>query len=351
MKALVYEKPGRANGAIREIEKPVCGPEEVLIKVMACAICKPAESSHDRESGSLLGVYPATPGHEFSGVVEEAGERVTNVRVGDRVVADNAYSCGTCHFCQMGQPEMCTDYRCQGHNMQGGFAQYMKAHASKVHAFSEAVSYDSACVAELINCATSAVENAELRYGDSVVIIGCGSSGHLIAQLVKHSNAGRVVALDTVPSKLDRISGYGVETLLVDPEDYGRHETALKEWFPHGIDVVIDAAGDDGEMLERMLPLLAPYGRLVLYSFFYFEPKEFHVPPGLMIKKGLKITSAPLRQHNFGKVVALLEEGTVDTRNLITHTFALEDYFQALDVALQDREAMKVIIHPNGSEI
>ena len=346
MKALVYEKPGRKNGSIKMITVPQCGKNDVKIKVMSCAICKPAESSHDRESGSLLGEYPATPGHEFAGEIVETGENVKNVKVGDRVIANNAYPCGCCYYCQTGRPEMCLDYKCQGHNMQGGFAQYIICRADKCYKFSEKISYDNACIAELINCCRAAVNNAELKYGDNVVIIGCGSSGNLIAQMLKKSNAGKVVALDKLSSKLDKIAEYGVETIKVDSDDYSIHEKKLSELFENGIDVVIDAAGDDGEMLERIMPLMAAGGRLVLYSFFYFEPKSFKVEPGLMIKKGLKITSAPL-QSEWYKSIRSVEDGLVESKAIISKCYSLDDYFVALDKVLNDDEVMKVIIHPN----
>ncbi len=346
MKAVVYDKPGRANGSVKEIPRPVCGDNDVLIKVMACGICKPAESSHDR-TGSLLGVYPAVPGHEFAGIAVEVGKNVKHVKVGDRVTADNGVQCGTCYYCQIGLPTMCENFKSQGHNLQGGFAQYVLCKAEKVYTFSEKISFDSACLCELTNCALSCVDNCELKYGDNVAIIGCGSSGSLIAQLIKNSCADRVVALDILPSKLERVSKLGIETILVDPDNYDKHENALKEMFPYGIDVIVDAAGDDGPMVERMMRLLAPKGRFVMYSFFYREPKTVKIEPGLLIRKGLKITSAPLQMYRFRDCINILEQGKVDPGSVISCVYPLEKYFEALDRVMNDPEVMKVIIHPN----
>ncbi len=347
MKALVYEKPGRANGHITMIPKPVCGDNEVLMKVMACAICKPAESSHDRTTGSLMGKYPATPGHEFAGIAEEVGKNVTDIKVGDYIIADNAYPCGHCYYCKSNRPMMCENYRCQGHNMQGGFAQYMVCKSDNVFSFSKDIPFDKACMSELVNCASSAVNYAELKYGENVAVFGCGSSGNLIAQLMKNSNAGTVVALDTVQSKLDRIKPYGIETILVDPEDFSKHEAVLKEMFPHGIDVIVDAVGDDGPLLESNMKLLSAGGRLMVYSFFYFEPKTFHVDPGLMIRKGLKLIGCPLQGYNFGNCIHDIELGKVDTGAIIDTIYPLDDYFIALDRVLNEPGSMKMIIHPN----
>jgi len=346
MKALVYERPGRENGAIREIPVPVCGDDQVLIKVMSCGICKPAELSHDR-NGSLLGQYPATPGHEFAGVAVEVGRHVKNVKAGDRVVADNGYQCGTCYYCQHGMPSMCENYRAQGHNMQGGFAQYIACDASKVYAFGEDISFDAASLCELINCALSCVDSAEIHYGDHVAIIGAGSSGSIISQLIRNSGAGRVVVLDYMQSKLDRLMPLGIETVLVDLDDYSKHETILNTMFPNGIDVIIDAAGDDGPLFEHMVKLLAPYGRYVMYSFFYNEPKTIWIEPGLLIKKGLKLVGVPLRMYHFGDCVRALEEGKIDPDAVITAVYRLDRYFEALDEVVRNNNLLKVVIHPN----
>lgn len=347
MKAVVYEKPGRANGSVCDIPRPVCGDNQVLIRVMACSICKPAESSHDR-AGSLLGRYPAVPGHEFAGIAEVVGKNVTNVAVGDHVTADNGIPCGTCWFCQKGLPTMCENFRSQGHNLQGGFAEYIVCDAAKVYRFSEHLSFDEACVTELIGCALNCVDSAQLRYGDNVVIIGCGSSGAILAQLFRHSQAGRVVVLDTMASKLERAKAFGVETLLVDPADFSKHERALKQMFPHGVDVFVDAAGDDQQMFDSCVQLLAPKGRYVLYSFFYQEPKYVRVEPGLMIRKGLQIVGSPLQMFRFRDCLDALEQGKVDAKALVTATYPLERYFEALDRAMNDNDAWKIVIHPQN---
>lgn len=346
MKALVYEKPGRANASIRDIPRPVCGDNQVLIKVMSCGICKPAESSHDR-TGSVLGRYPAVPGHEFAGIAVEVGKNVTNISVGDRVTADNGIPCGTCWFCQKGMPTMCENFHSQGHNLQGGFAEYIASDAAKTYRFSDELSFDEACTCELIGCALVCVDSAQLRYGDNVAIIGCGSSGAILAQLFRHSSAGRVAVLDTMPSKLARVAAYGVETVQVDPEDFSKHERALLTMFPHGIDVIIDAAGDDQQMFESCVKLLAPKGRYVLYSFFYHEPKYIRVEPGLMIRKGLTLVGSPLHMYRFRDCLDVLEQGKVDAKSLITATYPLDRYFEALDRSMNDSDAWKIVIHPH----
>ena len=87
MKALLYKSGGRDNAEISQVPVPVCKDTQVLIRVMACGICKPADSSHDNAT-SMLGEYPVIPGHEFAGIVEAVGKKVTRFKPGDRVAVD-----------------------------------------------------------------------------------------------------------------------------------------------------------------------------------------------------------------------------------------------------------------------
>ena len=129
MKALLYQKPGRANGGIVEVPDPVCGDGQVLIRVMACGICKPADTSHDR-AGAVLGRYPVIPGHEFSGIVEKVGKCVTHFKPGDRVTADNGIPCRKCYHCQRGEFAFCEDYQAIGHSVNGAMAELVVVEAN-----------------------------------------------------------------------------------------------------------------------------------------------------------------------------------------------------------------------------
>ena len=94
----------------------------MLIRVYASAICKPADFAHDG-GYSVFGRYPLIPGHEYSGIVEATGEKVTRVRKGDRVTADANKPCGNCYFCRRGEVQFCDRNEAYGQTMNGGFAQ------------------------------------------------------------------------------------------------------------------------------------------------------------------------------------------------------------------------------------
>ena len=152
MKAVLYKKGGRDNAIFTDVPDPVCGPEDVLIRVYASAICKPADFAHDG-GYSVFGRYPLIPGHEYSGIVEATGEKVTRVRKGDRVTADANKPCGNCYFCRRGEVQFCDRNEAYGQTMNGGFAQLVAVDESLVHIVHDSVSMKQAAMCELVACA------------------------------------------------------------------------------------------------------------------------------------------------------------------------------------------------------
>ena len=110
------------------------------------------------------------------------------------------------------------------------------------------------------------MEECDFHYGDEVLVLGAGASGTLIAQMAKSSSASRVVAIDYVESKLKRLEKQGIETVLVDREDYSKHESILKEQFPYGFDIVIDATSD-AKLITRSIELVKKKGKFICYAF------------------------------------------------------------------------------------
>ena len=221
MKALVYDKPGRQYSGIREIPYPQCGPDDVIIKVMSASICKGVEHDHDQEGvGTDLAVYPVVPGHEFAGYIEETGEHVSEFRKGDRVCADNTEYCGDCYYCRKEESNYCPTFGSLGHNLNGGFAEYVRVKKEKVFPIPDSLSFNAAALGEPVACCIHAVDRCEVKFGDSVVVMGAGPMGLILAQLLKHSGARRVILIASTESKLQKAREMGIDdTILVDRQD------------------------------------------------------------------------------------------------------------------------------------
>lgn len=348
MNALVYRKGGREHAAICQVPDPVCAEDQVLIRVKACGICTPADSGHDKGT-SMLGAYPVIPGHEFAGIVEAVGKRVTHFKKGDRVTVDNGWPCGTCYYCQRGEFAFCENYKALGLSINGGFAELVAAHESRVYAVPENVSLQAAALTELTGCAFRCIERCQIPYSADVLILGCGASGMLLAMLAKSSAAGSVTVIDSVASKLEKMTAKGIGTVLVDRADYEIHEALLKERFPRGFDVIIDATGD-GMLIERSLKLLKAKGTFANYSFASTDKKEVSIDMSLFIRKELSYIGTTFQHHSFDKVLKAMADGKVDPEIIVSAVYPLDDYFEALDRNNSDGEAVKIMIEPGRED-
>ena len=179
MKALRKLGKGAESVQLCEVEKPIPGPNDLLVKVMAAGICGTdlhilaEEYSHS---------VPVTLGHEYTGVVEQVGSGVTDFQVGDQVISVSiAYSCGTCHYCRKGDPVHCTQKASIGVNVDGAMAEYMVIPADSAMKVPEQYKgSDILALSEPIACCIRAVlEKSEIHAGDVAVVSGPGIIGLL----------------------------------------------------------------------------------------------------------------------------------------------------------------------------
>ena len=349
MKAILYRKGGRAYAEFTDVPDPTPGANDVLVRVYASYICKPADCAHDG-GYSVFGRYPLIPGHEWSGIVEGVGENVTDFKVGDRVTADANFPCGTCYYCKRGEFVYCENNHPYGQHKNGGFAQLIAIDQSLVYKIPDSVSLRNAAMTELAACVYQCMEECDFHYGDEVLVLGAGASGSLIAQMAKSSNAAKVVAIDCVPSKLERLEKRGIETVLADKNDYSKHEAILKERYPHGFDIVIDATSD-AKLITRSLELVKRQGKFICYAFVNNtsadDPVEINTR--MFVTRGIRFIGSPLQHFKFPQVLTSMAEGKMNCEELATKILPLEDFFEGMDLVWNDPDTVKVLLEPNGS--
>ena len=348
MKALVYEKAGQ--GSICEVPDPICGQNDVIIKVMASGICKWAEYGH-HTTGTGLAKYPVIPGHEFAGYVREVGKNVQNVKVGDRVAADNTVLCGSCYACQRNQPLYCENFGSLGHNVNGGFAQYVAVDCSKVFIIPDHISFDEASITEPVACAVHAMDMLGVKFGENVIVIGMGPHGLILAQLAHHSGAQKAAAISGSQKKIALLEEYGIPVIRTDNKDYSIHEEGIAKMFPHGVDAVIDTSGS-WPMVKSVFKFLRKGGRFLQYGS-YHDKAALDITTDMLNAlhyKEQKYISCSAQTHCYPKSLDYMASGKVKLDRLVSHIYPLEDYFKALETNMNDRSAIKVVIHPNGDE-
>ncbi|HCC34810.1 MAG TPA: chlorophyll synthesis pathway protein BchC [Ruminococcaceae bacterium] len=341
MKALYYTEAGK--GSITEVDMPVCGDDQIIIKVASSSICKGVELGHE-SNGTGLSRYPVIPGHEFAGTVHEIGKNVTRFKPGDRVTADNTELCGDCCYCRADKPLQCDNFGSLGHNINGGFAEYVAVDRKKVFALPDSMSFDEGCLTEPVACCIHAMDKLDVKCGERVVVVGGGPNGQILSQLLMRSNAQSVVLMDTSETKLRFAEKYGIPTIKVDLSEEKRHIRELFERFPEGVDAVVDATGS-WRSINAGFEMLKKGGRLLQYGVTH-EGDRVTIDCFKFFLKELQYYSSMAQTHCFGRAIDYISDGTVKVKDMITFTCSLDDYFIGLDKNKNDPDQLKIVIHP-----
>ncbi len=183
MKAMVLGAAGRPL-ELEEREIPVCGPEQVLIRVEACAVCRTDLHVCDGELSDPR--LPLIPGHEIVGEVVACGAEVEHLGAGDRVgVPWLGYTCGRCQYCSTGRENLCDAARFTGYQIDGGFAEYTAAHHRFVFLLGDGMSAEHTApllCAGLIGYRSLRMAGDARRLG----LYGFGAAAHIVIQVARH---------------------------------------------------------------------------------------------------------------------------------------------------------------------
>lgn len=196
MKAIVNYGSDPHSVEIRDVEKPKCGRNDVLLKVKAIGVC--GSDIHQWKGGVSYPVnYPVILGHEFAGIIEEVGEDVTDWKAGDRVTCETAaVTCGTCYYCRTGQYNFCPSRKGFGALYNGAMAEYIVVRQQILHTIPEMLSFEEASLTEPACVAFNAcISISDIVPGDTVVIIGPGPIGAMCIQIAKLKSPYKIVVV------------------------------------------------------------------------------------------------------------------------------------------------------------
>jgi 2-desacetyl-2-hydroxyethyl bacteriochlorophyllide A dehydrogenase len=344
MRAVTFQAPGE----VRVEDKPEPEPaarDDAVVAIEASGIC-----------GSDLHIYHGrvkiapgfTIGHEFVGTVVAAGDDVTRVKTGDRVLGCFHTACGTCFFCLRGVFHKCDQMRTFGHGAALGDLQGTQAEQALVpHAnltlrkVPDGIDNDVALFAgDVAGTGYHAVATADVQPGDSVAVLGLGPVGLCAVQTAVAAGAGPVLAIDTVEQRLNMARQFGATAVHLteeNPRDIAKSVTEGR-----GVDAVIDAVGHP-DALDLAIRLARKAGTVVAIGV-YAEPCQVHM--GLVWIKALTLRSGHANViGHVDRVLGMLAAGTLDPTPLVTHHMALDDAPEAYGV-YDRREALKIVLSP-----
>jgi L-iditol 2-dehydrogenase len=348
MLAAIYEGPGRLE--VREVPRPECSEDGLVIRVNACAIC--GTDVRILASGQANVTTPGIIGHEITGVVEEVGPRTVGFRVGDRVAARPNIPCGRCRQCLRGMQNFCTgkDRRSFGYLLPGGFAEYMHVpeqaiRVGAVFRVPDDADLDEVTIFEPFGCVVNGQEMVAPTVGDTVAIVGAGPVGCFHLALAKMRGASKTVLVDLLASRLGLAERFGPDA-TVDSSREDPVKRVLEETDGQGADVVIVACSAHRPQ-EQALEMAARGGRVSYFAGLPHDRPTITFNSNLLHYKQLAlygVTGANFRQHDVA--FDLLARRQVDGRTLITHKLPLADILEGFRT-VREGEGLKVLIKPS----
>jgi Zn-dependent alcohol dehydrogenase len=360
VKAAVCQEYGQPL-VIEDLELDGPGPDEVRVKLAACAIC---HSDIHYIEGAWGGTVPVLCGHEASGTVEETGAGVGSVGAGDHVVVTLIRSCGQCFYCVQGDPTQCeTQFaldrasplrRAGGEPVRqglrtGAFAEYVVVHESQVVAIPKSVPFEAAAILAcgVITGLGAVVNTAKVPAGASVAVIGTGGVGLNSVQGAQLCGANPIIALDTVASKLETAKAFGA-THGIDAASDHAAEAVRELTDGRGVDYVFMTVGST-TAVEQGLGLLRPSGTLVIVGM-PASGAMAEIEPVAIADAGLRIIGSKMGatrvRLDIPRLIGFYQQGRLKLDELISNRYPIDDINEAIAEVKRGEVLRNVIVFP-----
>jgi threonine 3-dehydrogenase len=252
-----------------DVEKPVIGPKDVLIKVMGTTICGSDIHAYHSSPGIMhMLEMPVIMGHETCGEVVEVGGCVTNVKVGDLISPEPHIFCGECYYCQTDAALNCQNMTLFGLSADGAFAEYAKVPAIVCWKHPEGTPYELGAIHEPLGVAMHGVMAGEIN-GKSVAVFGCGPIGLFAIAAARIFGATRVFGLEVSPKRVAMARQLFPDATIINSKDQDPIQTIMAATNGMGVDVSIELSGSP-EAMKQTFKVLKREGRVSLVG----------VPPG-----------------------------------------------------------------------
>ncbi len=377
MKAVTWQ--GNQKMEIRNVDDPkIVEPTDAIIRITATAIC--GSDLHLYHHGEAVLEKGYVVGHEPMGIVEEVGPAVKKLKKGQRVVIPFNISCGHCHFCTHEMESQCDRSnpdqlygglfgfgRLNG-NHWGGQAEYLRVPFADSTSFivpdNDLADEKVLFLSDILPTAYWSVQNANVKKGDTVVVLGSGPVGLFAQKFAAMAGAERVIAVDPVQHRIDKAARYNhVETyLLEDTQSAGKE---LYELAKGGADVIIDCVGMDGlepvkEKAKNLVSLqsgtISPiqmaaqavkkFGTVQITGVYMTPASSYPLQEFFMRDITVKHGQAPI-VHLMPKIYEMIAAGLFDPTQIITHAMPLADTARAYEIFdKKEDKNIKVVLKP-----
>lgn len=331
--------------SLADLPDPVPGAGEVLVRVAACGICGSDVHGYDGSTGRRI--PPIVMGHEAAGVVAAVGEGVAGYRVGDRVTFDSTVYCGECEYCRRGEVNLCdrrqvVGVSCGDYRRAGAFAEYVAVPERILYRLPDGLSFSDAAMLEAVSVAIHAVRVAEVKGGETALVIGAGMIGLLILQAAKASGCSRVFVADVDPTRLELARSLGADVVI----DSSRESLAVRIdelTAGRGVDVALEAVGRT-ETVVAAIEATRKGGTVVLVGNI---APEVTIPLQKVVTRQIRLQGSCASAGEYLQAMQWMAEGRIKVAPLITAVAPLDEgpaWFARLHA--REPDLMKVVLDP-----
>ncbi len=336
MKACVYKAPG-AMLEVVEVPDPEPSPGEIVVRVRDCGIC--GSDLHAAKFGFKM--PPGTiMGHEFSAVVDEVGAGVTGFVVGDPVVVMSYVACGQCESCRTGKSSRCRKMRGVGFgDVPGAYAEKMKTTPSSCFKMPPSMSHRLGATVEPLVVGLHGVHRAQLRAGETCVIMGAGPIGLVTLQWARFAGARTIVVSEMTDARREKALEMGADA-AVHPR-VKNPAAVIQEMTGAPPDAIFECIGAAGT-LDEAVTYARRGGRVVVLGVC-MEDDSFRPMQALNRELDIKF-SLGLEAGEIETAIDMLGTGRVSTEPMITHVISLDDLPNAFAALSRPSDQTKVVV-------
>lgn len=315
--------------------KPIPNATEILIKIEASAICTWEQRVY---TGAKSVDFPFIGGHEVAAEIIEMGDEVNRkiFKIGDKVVLGVFLACGDCYQCKTGNQQNCEH---MNHSRKisnsdyyglGGFSEYTVAKPENLFIY-ENLCPEEASLIEPVSCCLHSIENSELNFGDTVLVVGCGIMGLLHVQLALKKGAV-VYAADFSNDRIALAKEFGAHAIINNKEEnlYEKLKTLTNgKMVQHIFNTTAISS-----VAQEMMQYLSIRGKQTLYSSFYPDT-NISLSPDRLHKKEYKIMgTANSNPRDFVRAIKLVENKIIDLKPFVSEVYSFDDIEEAMESAI-----------------
>lgn len=343
MKAAVLTGPKQIE--VKNVPVPQVKPGEIEIDVSACGVC--GSDVHMWKAGKGWGKIDGDffMGHEFCGVVTDAGD--SSFHVGDRVVFWANLYCGKCDMCLSGQEQLCRDVNGTnyiGFVCNGAYAEKFVGKASNAYLLPDTVSDTAAGLIDPLMVAYHAVRQSGIKLHDKVLVVGSGIIGQMIGELVKKAGASYVAMSKVNDVKIQKAKEIGIFDDYFDGNDVQR-ESMLKAASDGGFDIAFEVVGA-ASALAACVDGVRPGGKIVMIGNS-IEPEISFAMNRAVLQEMKLIGSVSCTRSEFEETIDLIAKGMIDPEKYVTDILPLEELQHAFERQISETDpALKFVIKP-----